>query len=193
MKINTLPMAALCGILSIFFSSASAQNSQQSIQPDSAPRINAVSAGKEKSPKPGAESSALEVESLKRRIEEVENQNRRLIEIVTELKARLDQSSVSEKDKNNSRTVVASSPARTTAEVSPRPAQANNDQPVRWSELIGEGNRIKLYGFLRLDLDFDSQRPNNTQTPFFITSPDPRRAEPTTAISPCTRASRASG
>jgi hypothetical protein len=43
---------------------------------------------------------------------------------------------------------------------------------VHWSEIIGEGNRIKLYGFLRLDLDIDSQHPNNTQTPLFINSPE---------------------
>jgi hypothetical protein len=53
-------------------------------------------------------------------------------------------------------------------------SQMAKNQPVRWSELLGEGNKIKLYGFLRLDMDFDSQHPNNTQIPFFITSPDVR-------------------
>ncbi|HWS55562.1 MAG TPA: hypothetical protein VN228_15595 [Pyrinomonadaceae bacterium] len=57
----------------------------------------------------------------------------------------------------------------------PTPAQtaeAEKNPPVRWSELLGHDNRIKLYGFLRLD--FDSQHPNNTQIPFFITTPDAR-------------------
>jgi hypothetical protein len=45
---------------------------------------------------------------------------------------------------------------------------------VHWSEIIGEGNKIKLYGFLRLDMIFDTQQPNNSQSIFFIKSPNPR-------------------
>jgi hypothetical protein len=68
---------------------------------------------------------------------------------------------------------VASKPAvHPMAEPQSDSGQEKN-QPARWSDLIGEGNKFKLYGFLRLDLDFDSQRPNNSQTPLFITSPDP--------------------
>jgi hypothetical protein len=52
-------------------------------------------------------------------------------------------------------------------------AQDDKNVPVRWSELLGEGNKIKFYGFLRLDMIFDSQRPNNAQTILFIPSPDP--------------------
>jgi len=173
MKRNILPAAALCGILSIFFSSASAQNSQPPAQPNSAPQVNTISASIEKSPKKDAESSANEAEALRRRVEEIENQNRILMQMVTDLKARLDQSSLPQQEKNNSRPVAASLPPSTPAQASSQPAQADKNQPVRWSELVGEGNRMKFYGFLRLDLDFDSQRPNNTQVPLFITSPDP--------------------
>ncbi|HXG91816.1 MAG TPA: hypothetical protein VNN73_05525 [Blastocatellia bacterium] len=51
-------------------------------------------------------------------------------------------------------------------------------EPVRWSDLIGEGNRFKFYGFLRLDMNIDSQRPNVGQAPLFITSEDPRIGKP---------------
>jgi hypothetical protein len=60
------------------------------------------------------------------------------------------------------------------ARTSAQSDQAEKNQPVRWSELVGEGNKIKFYGFLRLDLDFDTQHPNNSQAPLFIASPDPR-------------------
>jgi hypothetical protein len=46
----------------------------------------------------------------------------------------------------------------------------NNGDSVRWPDILGEGNRVKLSGFFRLDLDIDSQRPNNSQVPLFITS-----------------------
>ena len=101
--------------------------------------------------------------------------------MVTELKARLDSSSQPEPKRTNLPAVAATqssanSPAAVAtagaAQVTPETSQANSNQPVRWSDLISEGNKIKVYGFLRLDLDFDSQRPNNAQTPLFITSPD---------------------
>jgi hypothetical protein len=46
--------------------------------------------------------------------------------------------------------------------------QAND--AARWSELMSEGNRFKLFGAVRLDMIFDSQRPNNAQSPLFIPS-----------------------
>src|SRR5262249_59607748 len=58
-----------------------------------------------------------------------------------------------------------------------QPVQSKPDsgsEPLRWSDLIGEGNRLKFYGFLRLDLDIDSQPTHNEQAPLFLTSADPR-------------------
>lgn len=119
--------------------------------------------------------AASEVDSLKHRVEEVENQNRTLMRIVTELKARLDATKPEEETKVRAVSATASPASRTSPSVV---AQAQSDPkpdknpPVRWSDLISEGNKFKLYGFLRLDMDFDSQRASNTQTPLFITSPD---------------------
>jgi hypothetical protein len=56
----------------------------------------------------------------------------------------------------------------------PSSSKQNDSGNVRWADLIGEGNRFKLYGFVRLDVIFDSQQPNNAQTILFIKSPDPR-------------------
>ncbi|HYP28224.1 MAG TPA: hypothetical protein VE262_16030 [Blastocatellia bacterium] len=173
MKRNTLRLAALCGILSIFFSTTPAQNSQPPAQTNPAPQVSAVTAGAEKPPKKEAESAATEAEALRRRVEEIENQNRVLMQMVTDLRARLDQSGPPQQKKDGPSPAAASLPASTPAPASSQPAQTDSNPTVRWSDLVGEGNRIKFYGFLRLDLDIDSQHPNNTQTPFFITSPDP--------------------
>jgi hypothetical protein len=62
-----------------------------------------------------------------------------------------------------------------------KPAQAkpaDSDKPLHWSDILGSENQFKLYGFLRLDVDYDSQRANNDQTPLFITSADPRIGTP---------------
>lgn len=117
---------------------------------------------------------AAEIEALRRRIEDVEKQNRALLKILTELKAQkqepgqFDQTSTLES--SNSQNLKAT-PASVTSAAGAKKAE---EPAVRWSELLGEGNRIKFYGFLRLDMLFDSQRPNNAQSILFITSPDPQ-------------------
>jgi hypothetical protein len=47
------------------------------------------------------------------------------------------------------------------------------DGGVAWKDLISEGNRFRLYGFARLDVQYDDSRPNNTQTISWILSEDP--------------------
>ena len=47
-----------------------------------------------------------------------------------------------------------------------------------WKDLISEGNRVKLYGFARLDAQYDASRPNNTQTIGWILSEDPTMPAP---------------
>lgn len=168
MKKIILCLAVCCGIAFISLNRASAQNLQPAAEVTAKTSATTTKTEKSVSPNPPAN----EVEILKHRIEEIENQNRQLLQMLTELKARLDSSSVSETNKNSA-SVTTTVPTKMATANEASPAQASQpDQPVRWSEIIGEGNRIKLYGFLRLDLDMDSQRPNNTQTPLFITSPD---------------------
>jgi hypothetical protein len=174
-------LSALCGLLFIFFNSASAQTSQPFPQPNVRAEVNTGSAKIDKTPSVDSGTSSLEIETLKRRLDDVENQNRLLLQMVTELKSRLDASSQPEPKRTNlpavAATQLSSSPTAAVATAVAAPvtsetSQANSNQTVRWSDLIGEGNKLKFYGFLRLDLDFDSQRPNNAQTPLFITSPD---------------------
>ena len=120
-----------------------------------------------------SDESTREVEALRLRIEEVESQNRVLTQALSELKAKV--------DSLNHPEAIINSPISPGAQIGNSSAthppsqsdQTDKNLPVRWSELLGDGNRVKLYGFLRLDLDVDSQRPNNSQTPLFITSPDP--------------------
>jgi len=114
-----------------------------------------------------------EVEALKRRIDDLERQNRSMLEMLAGVRAQLD---AMNPDGNTRLSTSASQPTSNSQTNSP-PNQAgagNKNQPMTWSELISEGNKIKLYGFLRLDMIFDSQRPNNAQSILFITSPDPR-------------------
>lgn len=119
--------------------------------------------------------STAEVEALKRRVEDVENQNRVLLQMLTDLKAQQEASRQSDEASS-----LQASPNLRNFKVTPvkveSPAETKKaeDTMIRWSDLLGEGNRIKFYGFLRLDMLFDSQRPNNPQSILFITSPDPQ-------------------
>ncbi|HLG13153.1 MAG TPA: hypothetical protein VJH03_01350 [Blastocatellia bacterium] len=153
-----------------------------------------------------------ELDRLKQRIDELERQNRAMMQLLEELKHRLDvprapanastaQPAAAEVPRRPTnvlprirvatapkpRAAERSTPApaadsatatESAAQQSAKPTQPASSEPVRWSEIVGEGNRFKFYGLLRLDLDIDSQRPNNAQVPFFITSEDPRIGKP---------------
>lgn len=194
MKRTVLPFAALCGIALLLTAGARAQtkqtnqttlrNAETNKVSDASKTADAVKTA-DKTPDAGA--PAAEVEGLKRRVEELENQNRTLARALAEINAKLNAlTPAAASASNNAATTDAANanaarpqtastqPSTASAQTSPAPKQDDKNAPVRWSELIGEGNRFKLYGFLRLDLDFDSQHPSNTQIPFFITSPDAR-------------------
>jgi hypothetical protein len=150
-----------------------------------------------KSQAPAKTNSELsrEIEMLSRRVGELESQNRELVELIKAINARLaappevrvrpvtasmPHASISTGSTEN----AAAKPAVTFNRESPtakQPAQtesAGGGKPVYWSDLIGTENQIKLYGFLRMDLDYDSQRANVDQSPLFITSADPRIGKP---------------
>ncbi|MBK7875402.1 MAG: hypothetical protein IPJ77_06570 [Planctomycetes bacterium] len=65
--------------------------------------------------------------------------------------------------------VPASAPAPQSAPV----AAAKEEPSPAWKDLISAGNRFKVYGFARLDIQRDDSRPNNTQTIGWILSEDP--------------------
>jgi hypothetical protein len=167
MKRTPLTFVALCGIVLSLINIASAQTAGPSASGTPAVPLNARA---DRATNAEASAAPSEVESLKRRVEEVESQNRLLMQMVSELRARLD--GASSATTKPLPTTIASAPATTAPSTTATP-QADKNPPARWPELISEGNRLKFYGFLRLDLDIDSQHPNNTQTPLFITSPDP--------------------
>src|SRR5918994_7750072 len=114
-----------------------------------------------------------EVETLRRRVEEVEEQHHALGLLLKELKNRLDSAQPSEVA-SNSPISNSATHAGTTPEAATPPSNQNDSGNPRWADLIGEGNKFKLYGFVRLDAIFDSQQPNNAQSILFIKSPDPR-------------------
>ena len=172
MKRITIPLAALCGITLLLVVGASAQDKQPNKIVQSVSRADTTTeTGKASDASAG--DSASEVEGLKRRVEELENQNRALAQSLADINAKLSAMARPE-TASAAPTPVAQSVVSPASKPSTSPKQDNKDPHVRWSEIIGEGNRVKLYGFLRLDIDLDSQRPNNTQIPAFITSPDAR-------------------
>lgn len=194
MKRTVLRFAALCGITLLLIGSAQAQTkqpNQTTLRNAETSKVSgaAKTAGDVKTADktPDAGAPAAEVEGLKRRVEELENQNRTLAQALAEINAKLNTltpapasasnnaATTNDATANAAQSQPASSQTSTaSAQATPAPKQDDKNAPVRWSDLIGEGNRFKLYGFLRLDLDFDSQHPSNTQIPFFITSPDTR-------------------
>jgi hypothetical protein len=170
MKNRKLPLAALCGIIFLLSGSATAQDTPPTHA--TASNTSAESPpGTDKAAGAPARGPAAEVEDLKRRVAELENQNRALGQTLVEINAKLSATARTETGDAATVATPASGAAASPPASAPRKAE---DPYVRWSEILGEGNKVRLYGFLRLDLDFDSQRPNNGQIPFFITTPDAR-------------------
>ena len=52
------------------------------------------------------------------------------------------------------------------------PAVAPASTTLGWKDLISDGNKFQIYGFARLDAQYDDSRPNNTQTIGWILSED---------------------
>lgn len=50
--------------------------------------------------------------------------------------------------------------------------QADNNGPVVWKQISKQGSKFNLYGFIRLDMQWDSSRPNSTTLPAWIRSED---------------------
>lgn len=99
-----------------------------------------------------SQETAKELATLKARIEWLEKENAEIKRVLLQIQERLD---------NGGQPSAAQQPNVTAA-----------PEVVQWLQLMEKPNRLKFYGFLRLDLDFDSQRPDNGQLPFFITSPE---------------------
>ncbi len=123
------------------------------------------------------DASQAEIDALKQRVLELEEQNRAILRRLEELQT---QSSGS-RTQMVSRTVDTperGGPAKETISTTIAPAApvqgGEKDDVVRWKELSPGGSRLKFYGFLRLDLITDDSRPDNFQSPSFVRSPDPR-------------------
>ncbi len=50
--------------------------------------------------------------------------------------------------------------------------EADNSGPVVWKQISRQGSKFTLYGFVRLDMQYDSSRPNSTNLPSWIRSED---------------------
>jgi hypothetical protein len=111
-----------------------------------------------------SQSGESEMENLRKRIRELEDQNQGILKTLEELKARI----------AGQPQAPAPASAALPAPASQATSQKPDDQPVQWPELVTGGNRLKFYGFLRLDMVTDSTRPDSSQSAFYILSEDPR-------------------
>jgi hypothetical protein len=163
----------------------------------------AVGASKAEDPAPAKSNFELahEIEGLRHRVEDLESQNHALVELLNAVKTKL--AALPEPALPDERRAArvqpgAAAPPRASASTemaraktatemraeqpaAEQPAQAKaaeSDKPLHWSDILGSENQFKLYGFLRLDVDYDSQRANNDQGPLFITSADSRIGTP---------------
>jgi len=61
----------------------------------------------------------------------------------------------------------------------PTAQAATQEEPAPgWKDLISPPSKFKIYGFARLDVQYDDSRPNNTQTIGWILSEDPAAPAP---------------
>jgi hypothetical protein len=178
-------------VLFIFLSSTQKRAAAQT--PNLLAHDGVTEASKAQDPAKTNSQLSREIDELRRRVDELESKNRELAELLKAINARLDAppearvrpvAASSMPRVSTSTESVAAKPATTFNPVSPttkQPAQtesASGGKPVYWSDILGTENQIKLYGFLRLDMDYDSQRANVDQSPLFITSADPRIGRP---------------
>lgn len=63
---------------------------------------------------------------------------------------------------------VASAPAFAQAD-----HEESDHQLVKWTDLLGKGSTLQLYGFLRTDVQYSDSRFNDPQIPGFVQSEDP--------------------
>lgn len=116
-----------------------------------------------------------EIELLKRRVTELEKVNAEMLRLLHALDAKLESragapaaAAASAVPDPPETSVLATPQANTT----PVQAVANTPETVKWNELTVHGSKLKFYGFVRLDVLADSQRPNSPAAPLFILSPD---------------------
>ena len=172
MKRSHLILAALCGTIFIFVSGTSAQTSRPSTSAKAQPLAETADV------KHTARQTSSQADQTARlRLygagsKRWNAKTRALGQTLIELKARMD--ALSPAEAASSRSGLSTPQTNAVCQAAPPSSQMDKNPSVRWSELLRDGNKIKLYGSLRLDMDFDSQHPNNTQIPFFITSPDVR-------------------
>ncbi|MBI3949540.1 MAG: hypothetical protein HY314_03690 [Acidobacteria bacterium] len=117
-----------------------------------------------------------EIETLKQRVRELEEQNRAILALLNELKVQMANKPVqvaarTDESKDAVKGAKDVTPA-TVARKEPAQKEARQDDVVRWKELSAGESRLRFYGFLRLDLIADDSRPDNSQIPFFVRSED---------------------
>jgi len=99
-----------------------------------------------------------EVESLKKRVADLESQNRQILQLLSQMGVKIGDASA----------VQAVPPVESGA----RAATIQNPPITEGSVPTSLGSRAKIYGMLRADMDVDSQRPNNGETPLYIVPAD---------------------
>ena len=105
-------------------------------------------------PAKGIEDPAAEIEALKARITDLEEQNRQILTLLKEL---------------TGKEAVPTTPAPAAPET---PAVAAAEAPIPHKVQVGK-SQLSFYGFVRVDAIYDDSRPNNIQSPSFIQAESP--------------------
>jgi hypothetical protein len=109
---------------------------------------------------------ADDLEDLKRQQEEL----RKVVERQQEEIARLRREVA---DGSNSQGGDAAERQQLAAAIDELSKSGDNSGPVTWKQVSKQGSKFTLYGFLRVDAQYDTSRMNSTQVPAWVRSEDP--------------------
>jgi hypothetical protein len=108
---------------------------------------------------------ADDLEDLKRQQEELRKVVERQQEEIERLRTRLADGSSSQGGEGAQRQQLATA-------IDELSKASDNSGPVTWKQLSKQGSKLTIYGFLRLDAQYDTSRMNSTQTPAWVRSED---------------------
>ncbi len=113
-----------------------------------------------------------EIAELKRRVRQLEAQNREMMRALEELKRPVTARDGLTGSGSSNRHADASDASSGVPTAATMAGRGESSPAAHGSMVSAGGSRVRLYGFLRFDTIADSSLPDKAQTPFFVRSPD---------------------